>query len=237
MQQSAKSMSQEILSSVLEGRHGLKLRVRQDATTILYSAEEIGVLDHRMAAALKTLRDFAPAVTFELFVGHEDGQDSCGRQGKKPASIHPLRIMIYGSDQYHDAVGSIMSDAGMYLQEPVCLREGSKYRNPHFFSWKNELETPLLLAAGIDPRASFAMEIGAILESTPEINLSPSDIKQDSRILTRLRQYVIQQGNSTFREVTYTDPGIKQPPAKCTSLYAYQGRRTSGCFVIMEAAQ
>lgn len=189
-QKSGQSISQDALSAAVEGRIGLKLRFRHDATTvILHPLEEMGVLDHRMAAVLERLKEVVPAVMFELFVGQEEDQDSCGRQRKKPVAVHPLHISIYGSDQYYHAVGSTLSDLGIFLQEPVNLDHGVLYRNPHFFSWDNDTTTPLLGRARIDPKADFALRIGAILDSTTDFILSPIDVKQDARISTMLRRY------------------------------------------------
>lgn len=181
--------SHDILSSALENHVALRLRFRHNSTTvILHPLEEIGVLDNKTAAALISLKDIAPAITFELFLDREEDQDSSGRQGKKAASIHPLQIQIYGPDEYYNNVGSALSNAGMYLQEPGFLDHGTGYRNPHFLSWDNNPETPLLNRARNDPKADFTAKIEAIMESfNPALQASP--VKQDARIFTILRNH------------------------------------------------
>ncbi|KAJ5740688.1 Helicase C-terminal [Penicillium malachiteum] len=43
-----------------------------------------------------------------------------------------IHIVIYGIQSECDAVGSILSDDGLYLQHPVQINEGVSYNNPHF---------------------------------------------------------------------------------------------------------
>ena len=183
--------SQDILSSALENRVPLKLRFRHDSTTvILHPLDEIGVLDKKMAAALKSLKEVAKSITIELFLDHEQEQDSYNPRGKKGTSVRSLQIQIYGPDEYYNEVGSALSSAGLYLQEPVFLDCEVVYRNPHFLSWDDSPETPLLNTAGEDRKAGFTAKIEAIMDSFKPV-LQPSDIKQDARVLTVLRKYDI----------------------------------------------
>ncbi|KAL9064366.1 MAG: hypothetical protein Q9161_008922 [Pseudevernia consocians] len=152
--------------------------------------EEIGVLDKKMAAALKSLKEIATSITIELFLDHEQDQDSYNPGGKKGASVCPLQIQIYGPDDLYNEVGSALSSAGMYLQEPVFLDCEVVYRNPHFLSWDDSPETPLLRTAWEDPKAGFTAKIEAIMDSFKPV-LQASDVKQDARILTTLRKYDI----------------------------------------------
>lgn len=223
LQKSGQSISQDTLTAALAGRIGLRLRFRHDATTvILHSSEEMGVLDHRMAAALEKLKDVVPTVMFELFIGDEEDQGSCGRLGKKPAAVHPLHITIYGSDQSYHEVGSTLSDIGMFLQEPVHLDHGVLYRNPHFFSWDDDTTTPLLGRARIDPKADFAVKVGAILDSTPNFIRPPCDVEQDARISTPLRRYNSKQDYPA--SISNTNSIIEKSPVKCSTIYAYTRR-------------
>ena len=190
LQKLGQPISQEIMSSALEGRVDLRLRFRNDSTTVtLDHSQEIGVLDCRMAAALQELKEIAPMVIFELSVHHEEDRDSCARQGITPASVHSLQIAVYGPDEYYHTVGSIFSSAGMYLQEPVRLDDTVLYRNPHFLSWDDDSKTPLLGKAGMTSNTDLEIKIEAILECPTDSILSPFDVKQDPRISTTLRRY------------------------------------------------
>lgn len=180
--------SRGILGSLLENRVTLGLRFRHDSVTvILHASEEIGVLDSKTAAVLKSLKDIAPTITIELFLNHDEAQDCSGWQAKKSASVRPLQIQIYGPEEYNNEVGSALSDAGMYLQEPVLLDRGVVYRNPHFLSWDDDLETPLLNTARHDPKAAFTAKVEAIMDSS-NLHL-PYHVDQDPRIFTTLRKY------------------------------------------------
>ena len=182
--------SHDILSSALENRVPLKLRFRDDSTTvILHPLEEIGVLDTKMAAALNSLKEIATSIIIELFLDHEQ-EDSYSRRGSKRASVRPLQIQIYGPDEYYNEVGSALSSAGMYLQEPVSLDHWVVYRNPHFLAWDDSPETPLLNTAREDPKAGFTAKMEAIMDSFKPLRQA-SDVKQDARILTILRKYDI----------------------------------------------
>ena len=83
-----------------------------------------------------------------------------------------------------------MSSAGIYLQEPAFLDCEVVYRNPHFLSWDDNLETPLLNTAPDDPKIGFAAKIEAIIDAFKPM-LPASNVKQDTRILTILRRYDI----------------------------------------------
>ena len=183
-------VSQDILSSAVEGHKMLGLWFRDNSARItLDNSQEIGVLDCAMAAALKTLKERAPVVTVELSVDYGEDRDSCARHEMKATSTHPLRIGIYGPNEYFRTVGSTLSSTGMYLQEPVRLDHSVLYRNPHFISWDDDSKTPLLARARVDPNTDLAIEIEAILESPLDPMSSPSDVKQDPRISTTLRRY------------------------------------------------
>lgn len=177
-----------ILGSALENRVALGLRFRHDSVTVLlYPSEEIGVLDSKTAAILKSLQELGPTIIIELFLSHEQGQDTAGVPVKESASVRLLQIQIYGPEEYSNEVGSTLSSAGMYLQEPVSLGPGVVYRNPHFLSWDDDLETPLFNAARNDPNAAFAAQIEAIMNSSnPGL---PCHVDQDPRISTTLRKY------------------------------------------------
>ena len=178
--------SRGVLGSVLENRVALGLRFRHDSVTVLlHSSEEIGVLDNKTAAILKSLKDMAPTITIELCLSHDEGDNSSGT--KKSASVRPLQIQIYGPEEYSKEVGLALSEAGMYLQEPNMLDPGVVYRNPHFLSWDDGLETPLLNAARNDSKTAFAAQIEAIMDSSnPHL---PCHVDQDPRISTLLRKY------------------------------------------------
>ena len=214
--------SHNIISSALENRVALGLRFRHDSVTVLlHPLEEVGVLDNKMAAVLSSLKDTASTITIELFLDPQEDQDSCSRRGEKTASVRPLQILIYGPDEYYNEVGSALSSAGMYLQEPAFLDQGVVYRNPHYLSWSNSPETPLLNTAQSDPKADFANKIEAIIDSFSPV-LQASDVKQDARINTILRKYDLTSDLPSLKAAANSD--IEKPSTQCPRFHAHSRR-------------
>ena len=167
----------------------LRFRFRHDATTVLLdSSEEIGVLNPKTAMAMSDLRTAAPAVKFKPFLSRKEDNDTCDRQSTESSSILPIDIEVYGSKRYYNEVGSILSDAGMYLQEPIPFRSEMPYCNPHFFSWDENMNTPLIAQDTEDEKVDFAKRLEAIFDSSASISQDPP-LAQDTRISTKLRRY------------------------------------------------
>ena len=168
----------------------LALRFRSDATTLIEPAtsEEIGTLDAKSAALLKKLKEIVPSIKIEAYVDREEDETSCGTQGTKNTSVLPLQLNIYAPDKSLTEVGCLLSDAGMFLQEPVFLPpEILSYRNPHFLSWDDTSRTPQLFAPNEVGPFDFGMEVEAIINSTNAIP-QPCHFQQDPRIMTELKR-------------------------------------------------
>ncbi|KAL8837872.1 MAG: hypothetical protein Q9170_002347 [Blastenia crenularia] len=184
----AKSLLYPLRKPVSENRIALQLRFRSDAISVLLDFQkEIALLDEKMATVLRLLKETVPATVLNVFLGNEGGQDKRDSLEGRPASGLPLEIEVYGLDNNCNNVGSILSKAGMYLQEPVVLHQEVVYRNPHFLSWDESGETPQLNTSGHQNEADFETRIGAILESSSPSLVTPG-LEQDARILTRLRR-------------------------------------------------
>ena len=167
----------------------LTLRFRSDATTLLEpsTSEEMGILDDKSTAQLKRLKGIVPSIKIEAYVDREEDETGCGTQGKKYSSVMPLQLNVYGPEQQFSEVGCFLSDARMFLQEPVVLPPGIlSYRNPHFLSWDDISRTPQLLASNEISPLDFGMEVEAIINSTNAI-LQPCHFQQDPRIRTELK--------------------------------------------------
>lgn len=167
----------------------LALRFRSDATTLLEptTSEEMGTLDDNISAQLKRLKVDFPLIKIEAYVDHEKHETGCGTQGKKSCTVMPLQLNIYGPDQYLSEVGSFLSNAEMFLQEPVFLPRGfSSYRNPHFLTWDDIPSTPQLLTSNEVSPFDFGMEVEAILNSTNAVPQT-CHFQQDRRIRTELK--------------------------------------------------
>ncbi|KAL2041206.1 hypothetical protein N7G274_006151 [Stereocaulon virgatum] len=167
----------------------LSLRFRTDATTVLLpTSEEIGILDTKTAAQLKRLKEIDTSVRFNTYLDHEEEQMSCGPQRKQSSSISPLQINLLGSEQYLNEVGSTLSAAGMYLQEPIFLDGEIPYKNTHFLTWDDMSTTPLLLTTDSPPNMDFATEIEGILHTSNDV-IESEEFAQDARIGTALKRH------------------------------------------------
>ena len=168
----------------------LALRFRSDAITLLEpsTSEEMGTLDDKSTAQLKRLKGIVPSIKIEAYVDREEDETGCGTQGKRNLSVMPLQLNVYGPDQHFSEVGCFLSNAGMFLQEPVFLPPGIlSYRNPHFLSWDDEnSRTPQLLASNEISPLDFGTEVEAIMNSTNAV-LQPCHFQQDPRIRTELK--------------------------------------------------
>ena len=186
----AQTAGREMLSSILDGRMGLRLRFRYDAiTAILHSGEEIGVLDSRTIDGLRILKARVPSIIPEVFVGCNEDQDGYGQLRKKSTCDHMVQITLYGHEKDYDLVGSILSERETYLQEPTRLDHGATYRNPHFLSWDDCPETPLLDSAASQLQVDFATKVREVFEQMTDVAPIPQDlIEQDHRISRLLRR-------------------------------------------------
>ena len=168
----------------------LALRFRSDATTLLEpsTSEEMGTLDDKTTGQLKRLKVIVPSIKIEAYVDREEDETGCGTHGKKDSSVMPLQLNVYGPDQQFSKVGCFLSDAGMFLQEPVFLPlRDFTYRNPHYLSWDDIPRTPQLLSSNEVSPFDFGMEIEAIINDTHTIP-QPCHFQQDPRIKTELQR-------------------------------------------------
>ena len=184
------------------------LLFRSDATTLLESAtsEELGILDAKSTAQLKKLKEVVPSIKIEAYVDREDDETGYGTHGIKNSSVLPLQLNIYGSDEDFNEVGRFLSEAGMFLQEPVFLPPGIlSYRNPHFLSWDDISRTPQLLASNEVSPFDFGMEVEAILNSTNAVP-QPCHFQQDPRIRTELKRlnHIESMGSDYLLRIWFT---------------------------------
>lgn len=150
---------------------------------------EIALLDKKMVGVLRSLKEVAPHTTCKVSLGTDEEQGDPEVAGMEPASGLPLEIEIHGPGDRSSEIGALLSDAGMYLQEPVVLDQGVIYCNPHFLSWDEHSATPQLIASEDGTEVDFESRIKAILDS-PSPVLEDPDLEQDPHILTQLRRYL-----------------------------------------------
>ena len=163
----------------------LQLRIRADAITLLSPTfEEIGLLDLKTAGVLTTLLEDNPRLHFEAFIDEDRLQQTSLE--KRSTKIFPLSIVIYGPTECSDTVASALSEAKVFLQEPIRMDPASTYHNPHFLHFDDTV-TPRFLCLSLAPSLDFAAEVDAILEHSDASSL-PTLVGQDGRIQTKLHK-------------------------------------------------
>lgn len=54
-----------------------------------------------------------------------------------------IDVNIYGNRDNAELTGNVFSSLGLYLQQPILQRNGTRYYNPHFFHMDEISETPI----------------------------------------------------------------------------------------------
>ena len=155
-------------------------------TTLSPNSEEVGVLDKKMATVLMLLKKVSGTIKFSLFLRNEGGQMGLTFKERWCKNIFSLEIIIQGPVQNLEEVGKILSDAGMFLQEPLFLEPCVIYRNPHFLSWDERTATPLLSRLEEPSTNDISDSIAEIMHCSKPA-LDPPNFVQDRRILTVLK--------------------------------------------------
>ncbi|KAL9043377.1 MAG: hypothetical protein Q9214_003433 [Letrouitia sp. 1 TL-2023] len=175
------------LKSTLDDRVALDLRFRHDCVTVLLGGhEEIGTLNKGMATALRSLKENAPEIVYKVFISHDKEQNN---SNEDVAVGVPLEIAVQGLDRHYQEVGLILSNARLFLQDPMVFDQEIAYHNPHILCWDESDTTPQLITyRNDDTKAGYESKIEAIFESTSSAPMN-LHVEQDTRILTKLRRY------------------------------------------------
>ena len=155
------------------------------------NSEEVGVLDKKIATVLILLRKVSITIRYNLCLGHEGNLTRHISKEKKPNDIFPLEITIYGPEQSLKEVGDILSDAGLFLQQPTFVDNNSIYRNPHFLSWDEETTTPLIARPGEASNTGFVDSIEELMKCS-NATLQPPPFLQNWRVVTPLKRLCAQ---------------------------------------------
>lgn len=165
-----------------------RFRFRADAITILLpslSEEECGILDSKSTRVLTILLKENSGLYFEAFLDPDKLVDFDRR--RQPLPVLPLTINIYGPATSLDSVSSVLSEAKVFLQEPTNLHPTFSYRNPHYLSWDEDVETLQLRQLSV----LTTIDVGEIYEILDQLYLAQnsSELRQDSRIKTILQRF------------------------------------------------
>ena len=174
-------------------------------TVLNPNSEEIGVLDQKMATVLRLLKTVSGSIRYSIFPCSEGDVE---QKERRSGDTIPLEININGPLQSLKRIGEVLSDAGMFLQEPSFLEHGVPYRNPHFLSWGDETTTPLFARPGELPPNDFADSIEEVMGCS-EATFRPRVFLQDKRIMTPLKRSSPSRGTTTIADVSILLLGTK----------------------------
>lgn len=161
----------------------LQIRYRPDGITILgRDLGEVGELDKHHADILKALQRQFPSLRCEVYVMQAS---SCDAKKSSRSAVFSVELNVYGPPSLADSVGSVLSDANVYLQEPTYLPETIAYRNPHVYSVDDDFLTPRFRENRCETKRNFECEIDAILHETASTDPQES-FWQDPRIRSPL---------------------------------------------------
>lgn len=101
----------------------------------------------------------------------------------------PIEIIVYGNVDDKELVGSNLSSAGIFLQEPEASDILVEYRNPHVFSSDSDSQTPFFRMHNVDDWIDLQESVDAIIHA-PTAATSDAIFKIDPRIKWELRRLV-----------------------------------------------
>lgn len=149
--------------------------------------EEVAVLDTHHTQILKRLRGAFTSLRLELLMSRRLANHP---QNGVARNNFTADINVYGNFDDVASLNSILSDAGIFLQEPEQSDPSVTYRNPHVLSWDDQDGTPRFRSMLPSVEAHFENTVEGILE---ELEAVPphTEVTQDPRICSVLRRWVL----------------------------------------------
>jgi hypothetical protein len=101
------------------------------------------------ALAASALSEVADLVTLEAYADEESFRALCDTQkciGRSALARFKLQINIFGMKSDSELVGVLLSDNGMYLQEPYQRTDDCNYYNPHVWAFDDLPDIDIWLA-------------------------------------------------------------------------------------------
>jgi hypothetical protein len=162
----------------------LTLRHRPKGATLLNSSlEEIGVIDFRHGDLLNKLKQENDSLRFEVYIVEDEPES------KKFGGL-PISINIFGSLEHLEVVGSTLSKAAIYLQEPDPTALMTEYRNPHIYSTDAGSATPFFRERHLADPVDFQDRVEKIILA-PGQPAYHAEFIYDARIVTELSRSVL----------------------------------------------
>ena len=158
------------------------------------------------ALAASTFSQIADIVTFEAYADEASFRALLGTQngiGRSTLTRFKIHINMFGLKSDSDQVGILLSDNGLYLQEPYQRTENCDYHNPHVWTFDDLPDIDIWLAGlsrGKLVGEQMAAEQGwnRVLDDLSGFDSNHRDL--DTSCLTiPLLKYVSLQWNSSIK--------------------------------------
>ena len=107
------------------------------------------------------------------------------RKSRQDPRYSLLNSIFMARQSLAESVGSVLSDANVYLQEPTYLPEIITYCNPHVYSVDRDFSTPRFREKRCETKRNFEHEIDAIIHEIASTDPQES-FWQDPRIRSPL---------------------------------------------------
>jgi hypothetical protein len=135
--------------SLVDSNGHVELRLTVVEPRITINAADHVAFAQLNALAASTLSQVADIVTFEAYADEAcvrallDTQNGIGRS---TLARFKITVNIFGLKSESEAVGILLSDNGLYLQEPYQRTENCNYHNPHVWTFDDIPDIDIWLA-------------------------------------------------------------------------------------------
>ncbi|KAJ4416804.1 hypothetical protein N0V82_006533 [Gnomoniopsis sp. IMI 355080] len=99
------------------------------------------ILSKKLSLGLHDLLDKAD-VEFQAVIDLKEMEHKTASLKRRQVASTTIDVNIYGHKNDAELTGNILSSLGLYLQQPILQRDGTRYYNPHFFHMDEISETP-----------------------------------------------------------------------------------------------
>ena len=141
------------------------------------------MMDFRHSDLLNKLKQENDSLHFEVYIVEDEPEL------KKLGGL-PISINVFGSLEHLEVVGSTLSNAAIYLQEPDPTALTTEYKNPHIYSTDAGSATPFFRQRRVADSVGFQEKVEKIIFE-PGLAVCHAGFTSDTRIVTELSRSVL----------------------------------------------
>ena len=141
------------------------------------------MVDFRHGDLLNKLKQENESLRFEVYIVEDEPE-------LKKLGGSPISINVFGSLEHLEVVGSALSNAAIYLQEPDPTVLMTEYRNPHIYSTDAGSATPFFRQRHVADSVDFQDRVEKIIFASGQTECH-AEFTYDTRIVTELSRSVL----------------------------------------------